>query len=211
MGNRRYQGKVVRWKGDRGFGFLQTNGINKDIFLHISALPKSGRSPQVGDTIYFNLKTEAGGKYKAVQASYTPQRQTASRPPKRSSHQTHRSKRQYSRRSDNSSSSLVKAIIIGIVAFGGIFAASTLWENRSQLTTTSSSPATPQPATPVTSQANCRIKGNISYPDKKKFYHKPGDRDYAKVEIFENEGERWFCSEQEAINAGWQAANPANR
>lgn len=74
MGNRRYQGKVVRWKGDRGFGFIQTNGIKKDIFLHISALPKSGRSPQVGDTIYFDLKSEPDGKYKAVQASFTPQR-----------------------------------------------------------------------------------------------------------------------------------------
>lgn len=94
--------------------------------------------------------------------------------------------------------------MIGVVLFGGIFAASTLWENRSQLTTTSS-PSAPA-SQPATTQTNCNIKGNISYPDGKKFYHKPGDRDYAKVEIFTNEGERWFCSEQEAINAGWQPA-----
>ena len=46
-------GRLVAWKDDKGFGFIQTSGQKVDIFLHISELKDSTRRPKVGDTIYY--------------------------------------------------------------------------------------------------------------------------------------------------------------
>lgn len=50
----------------------------------------------------------------------------------------------------------------------------------------------------------CDIKGNIS--GNGRIYHVPGGRSYAATEIDEEEGERWFCSAEEAEAAGWRPA-----
>lgn len=50
----------------------------------------------------------------------------------------------------------------------------------------------------------CAIKGNVS--SKGMIYHAPWSAWYDKVKIDEARGERWFCSEDEAIAAGWRAA-----
>lgn len=51
---------------------------------------------------------------------------------------------------------------------------------------------------------SCSIKGNISSGEK--IYHLPGDRHYDVTKISESKGERWFCSESDAVNAGWRHA-----
>lgn len=57
---------------------------------------------------------------------------------------------------------------------------------------------------PVSSQDNgCLIKGNISSSGEK-IYHLPGQRYYDKTVIDESKGERWFCTESEALSAGWR-------
>ena len=48
----------------------------------------------------------------------------------------------------------------------------------------------------------CPIKGNIS--ENGRIYHVPWSRDYAKTRIDTAKGERWFCSEKEALEAGWR-------
>ena len=40
------EGQLVKWKDDRGFGFIKPNGDNKEIFLHISALKGANRRPK---------------------------------------------------------------------------------------------------------------------------------------------------------------------
>ena len=57
------------------------------------------------------------------------------------------------------------------------------------------------PAAPA--HSSCRIKGNIS--DNGKIYHVPGSRSYDAASIDTSRGERWFCTEEEAIAAGWRA------
>lgn len=49
----------------------------------------------------------------------------------------------------------------------------------------------------------CDIKGNLS--DAGRVYHLPGGRSYDRTRIDEGSGERWFCSEPEALAAGWRA------
>lgn len=50
----------------------------------------------------------------------------------------------------------------------------------------------------------CQIKGNIS--DAGQIYHLPGGGSYAGTRINPDAGERWFCSQAEAVAAGWRAA-----
>lgn len=49
------------------------------------------------------------------------------------------------------------------------------------------------------------IKGNISSSGEK-IYHVPGQRYYDVTVIDEAKGERWFCTEAEAVAAGWRKA-----
>lgn len=50
----------------------------------------------------------------------------------------------------------------------------------------------------------CNIKGNISIDSGEKIYHVPGQEYYAQTKISPEYGERWFCTEAEAIMNGWR-------
>lgn len=50
----------------------------------------------------------------------------------------------------------------------------------------------------------CLIKGNINSKGDK-IYHAPGTRSYGATKINESKGEQWFCSEDDARDAGWRA------
>ncbi len=225
MSDKRYEGTIVRWKDERGFGFIQTNGIKKDIFLHISAIQRSSRRPQAGDIIYFDLQKEPSGKYKAINASFdkraalspkkTVPKQTIPRrniKPSTRKSSSRQLKQQTFSLNSRGSSKLRNAVFVGLLLVGASFAIPRFLSSQSRQTATSNQSPTPDQSdqnsqqTTSTSTQSCNIKGNISYPDGEKFYHKPGYRDYDKVEIFENEGERWFCSEEEAVQAGWKDA-----
>jgi hypothetical protein len=52
---------------------------------------------------------------------------------------------------------------------------------------------------------DCRIKGNISSSGKR-IYHMPGQEYYEQTRIATAKGERWFCSESAAREAGWRKA-----
>ena len=54
-----------------------------------------------------------------------------------------------------------------------------------------------------TAPNGCPIKGNIS--DRGRIYHAPWSQYYSRTRINTAKGERWFCSEADAIRAGWRA------
>ena len=58
---------------------------------------------------------------------------------------------------------------------------------------------------PETKEQNgkCLIKGNISSSGK--IYRTPSSPWYDKTQINTAKGERWFCTEAEAAEAGWRA------
>ncbi|MBI4029260.1 MAG: thermonuclease family protein [Candidatus Blackburnbacteria bacterium] len=66
---------------------------------------------------------------------------------------------------------------------------------------------TPTPSASVQSaldpRESCNIKGNVSSSGEK-IYHMPWQQYYDKTQIDENAGERWFCTEEEAISSGWR-------
>lgn len=51
---------------------------------------------------------------------------------------------------------------------------------------------------------SCNLKGNISANGR--IVHQPGDDSYAATRINESKGERWFCTLDQAIAAGWRPA-----
>lgn len=53
-------------------------------------------------------------------------------------------------------------------------------------------------------KSGCAIKGNISGSGR--IYHMPGQADYERARIDAAKGERWFCTEAEAVAAGWRPA-----
>ena len=52
---------------------------------------------------------------------------------------------------------------------------------------------------------DCIIKGNVNW-NGKRLYHLPGQLNYAQIKMNKGKGERWFCTEEEALAAGWQRA-----
>jgi cold shock CspA family protein len=68
MANTVYKGVLKTWKDDRGFGFIQPDNGDKDVFIHISSLKKMARRPQRGDTIFYELAQDSNGKFKAINA-----------------------------------------------------------------------------------------------------------------------------------------------
>ena len=73
----------------------------------------------------------------------------------------------------------------------------------------SSDPPTPNAHSSTNNQQqttnSCLIKANISATGEK-IYHLPNCGSYEKTAIDESRGEKWFCSEEEAMSAGWRKA-----
>ena len=61
-----HKGLLKSWKTDKGFGFIKSDTLEHDTFIHISALKHMSRKPKVGDTIYFEVATQPDGKTKAI-------------------------------------------------------------------------------------------------------------------------------------------------
>jgi len=171
------KGQLTTWKDDRGFGFIKPDNGGKDVFLHISALKGAGRRPKVGDTILYEQVAEADGKIRATRASI----QGVVPQPLPTKRKTRKG-------------SLLETFV-GVVILATI-ALMTIQFSRSR---------SPSPITSIT-QPGCVIKGNISIETGNKLYHLPGMEDYESTVIDLATGERWFCSESEAIASGWRKA-----
>ncbi len=67
--NQVFNGTLQRWNDERGFGFIVSDTLPQDVFIHISALKNMSRRPEVGDTIFFQIQTDITGKKKAINAT----------------------------------------------------------------------------------------------------------------------------------------------
>lgn len=66
----RTEGTIRNWNDDRGFGFVVTTETKQDVFVHISSFPQTGRRPQPGERLTFQIETDHDGKKRAVAVSY---------------------------------------------------------------------------------------------------------------------------------------------
>ncbi len=66
MDQPRYGGKLKKWNGERGFGFIVADDGGQDIFVHISAFVRDGRQPTEGEVLTFEVQPDRNGKRSAV-------------------------------------------------------------------------------------------------------------------------------------------------
>lgn len=201
-----YKGQLKTWKDDRGFGFIKPNDGSKEVFLHISALKGTSRRPKAGDTILYELVTESDGKVRASNASIQgialrsldrSGNQSQTQVPKES--WTNSRTNPLPKRQKRKKRGLVETLIsLGIMAVIAILA-------MEFSPSDSPSPITSIPNISV-AKPGCNIKGNISINTGNKVYHLPGMEDYESTIIDTAKGERWFCTESEAIASGWNKA-----
>lgn len=78
------------------------------------------------------------------------------------------------------------------------------WDYREQQRKKKSDQSDVSLFTSITNSGSCKIKGNISQNSGQKIYHVPGQKYYTQTRINPLFGERWFCSEIEAVSNGWR-------
>ena len=61
-----YKGQLKSWHDNKGFGFIKSQSLDRDVFIHISSLKLMSRKPKVGDFIYFDVEKQTNGKSKAI-------------------------------------------------------------------------------------------------------------------------------------------------
>jgi cold shock CspA family protein len=58
-------GTLIKWNDDRGFGFVALPQSREEIFVHISAFPKDGVRPRIGEKILFEVRSGPDGRKRA--------------------------------------------------------------------------------------------------------------------------------------------------
>ena len=61
----RIDGTLTKWNDDRGFGFITPTQGGAEIFAHVSAFPRDGQRPRLGEHLTFEIGTGKEGKKQA--------------------------------------------------------------------------------------------------------------------------------------------------
>jgi len=61
----RIEGTLTKWNDDRGFGFITPTQGGPEVFAHISAFPRDGQRPRLGERLSFEIETGKDGKQQA--------------------------------------------------------------------------------------------------------------------------------------------------
>lgn len=70
----RYQGKIINWKDDQGFGFITPNGGGKQVFVHINSFANRQRRPVENEIVTYELKADAKGRAQAESVAFLGER-----------------------------------------------------------------------------------------------------------------------------------------
>ena len=62
----RVHGTLKKWNDSRGFGFVSRDQRDEELFVHISAFPRDGIRPRIGEALSFEIGEAAGGKRRAI-------------------------------------------------------------------------------------------------------------------------------------------------
>lgn len=62
----RYDGSLKKWNAERGFGFIVADDGGQELFAHISAFPRDGQLPTLGERLSFEVEPDRDGKKRAV-------------------------------------------------------------------------------------------------------------------------------------------------
>lgn len=63
----RFNGTLKKWNAERGFGFVVAENGDLELFVHVSAFPRDGHQPVVGEPLSFEIQLGKDGRKRAVQ------------------------------------------------------------------------------------------------------------------------------------------------
>ena len=61
----RIEGRLTKWNDDRGFGFITPTQSGPEVFAHVSAFPRGGQRPRLGERVTFEIGIGKDGKQQA--------------------------------------------------------------------------------------------------------------------------------------------------
>ncbi|MBE0590356.1 MAG: cold shock domain-containing protein [Hydrogenophaga sp.] len=91
----RFNGTLKKWNAERGFGFVVADHGDQELFVHVSAFPRDGRPPVVGEPLTFEMELDKEGRKRAVRVRRpgAPEpRAPHHQPRERVRHQAHRAR-----------------------------------------------------------------------------------------------------------------------
>jgi uncharacterized membrane protein YsdA (DUF1294 family)/cold shock CspA family protein len=65
-----FQGKIINWNDDKGFGFVEPNGGGDRAFVHIKAFGPGARRPVNGEAIIYDLAMDNNQRYRAEKIKF---------------------------------------------------------------------------------------------------------------------------------------------
>ncbi len=71
----RFQGRIIEWNEDKGFGFISQNATGLQIFAHINSFKKKNKRPKLNDVVTYEQSSDSKGRKMAIKiafASKTP-------------------------------------------------------------------------------------------------------------------------------------------
>ena len=112
----RFNGTLKKWNEERGFGFVVAVHGEQELFVHVSAFPRVGRQPLVGEALSFEVELDRDGRKRAVRVR-RPGDHPAPRPTHRRSEQAHAQAehRAARRRADSSSNTSFGSSLIALL------------------------------------------------------------------------------------------------
>lgn len=66
----RIEGTLAKWNDDRGFRFITPTQGGPEVFVHVSAFPKRGGRPAIGQQVTFEIEVTGAGKKQATKVLY---------------------------------------------------------------------------------------------------------------------------------------------
>lgn len=70
----RYQGRIVVWKDDQGFGYIAPNGGGAQVFVHITAFSDRTKRPVGNETVTYELAHDRRGRVRAENVAFAGDR-----------------------------------------------------------------------------------------------------------------------------------------
>jgi len=66
----RHQGKITKWKDDRGFGFITPNGGGEQVFVHVKSFSNRQRRPVGDEFVTYELISDGEGRKRAESVTF---------------------------------------------------------------------------------------------------------------------------------------------
>jgi cold shock CspA family protein len=116
----RFNGTLKKWNDERGFGFLLAEHGDQELFVHVSAFPRGGRPPLVGEVLSFEVDLDRDGRKRAVKVRRPGDRSESSSAHRRTEHGRSQTEHRASRRRREPTGSSFGSILVGLLLVAGL-------------------------------------------------------------------------------------------